>query len=65
MTARLEAAGAEQNRYLASVAIKELRTQQERLASYGLQAQFALASILDKASNSAPSSAAATEGSSP
>jgi len=55
MSARLQAAAEMQNRFLANIAIRELRTQQERLASYGLQAQYALASILDKASNGNPS----------
>ncbi len=49
LSARLEATGQEQNRYLASIAIKELESQKQRLASYSLQARFALASIYDKA----------------
>lgn len=64
MASRLEEAGRAQNRYLANVAIRELQSQKERLASYGLQAQFALASILDKASNGAPTPAK-SEGSAP
>ncbi|MBC7983132.1 MAG: hypothetical protein H7Y02_04675 [Candidatus Obscuribacterales bacterium] len=56
---RLDIAGEAQNRYLAAVAIKELTAQKERLASYGLQAQFALASIYDRAASGpvSPSSA--------
>jgi len=52
LSARLEATGQAQNRYLAAVAIKELESQKQRLASYSLQARFALASIYDKAANS-------------
>ncbi|HYM36622.1 MAG TPA: hypothetical protein VET48_14580, partial [Steroidobacteraceae bacterium] len=64
MTARLQTAADAQNQYLASVAIKELRAQQDRLASYGLQAQYALASILDKAANG-PSAQSAPSGENP
>jgi hypothetical protein len=49
LSARLEVTGQAQNRYLASIAIKELENQKQRLASYSLQARFALASIYDKA----------------
>jgi hypothetical protein len=49
LSARLEVAAAAQGRYLASVAIAELESQKERLASYAMQAQFALASIYDQA----------------
>ncbi|HEY0682434.1 MAG TPA: tetratricopeptide repeat protein [Steroidobacter sp.] len=52
LTARLEATAQAQNRYLAAVAIKELESQKQRLASYSLQARFALASIYDKAATS-------------
>ena len=48
---RLAAAGQAQNQYLSQVAIRELELQKERLASYSLQARFALASIYDRASN--------------
>jgi len=51
LSARLAAAATSQNQYLASVAIKELESQKERLAAYSLQARFALASIYDRASN--------------
>jgi TolA-binding protein len=40
-----------QNGYLARVAIRELEGQKERLATYQLQARFALASIYDRAAN--------------
>jgi hypothetical protein len=52
LSARLEATGQAQNRYLASIAIKELESQKQRLAAYSLQARFALASIYDKAATS-------------
>lgn len=52
LSARLEATAQAQNRYLAAIAIKELEAQKERLASYSLQARFALASIYDKAATS-------------
>jgi hypothetical protein len=56
LSARLEATGQAQNRYLAAVAIKELESQQQRLAAYSLQARFALASIYDKAATGGKSS---------
>ena len=49
LSARLEVTGQAQNQYLASIAIKELEQQKQRLASYSLQARYALASIYDKA----------------
>jgi hypothetical protein len=52
LSARLEATAQAQNRYLAAIAIKELESQKQRLASYSLQARFALASIYDKAATS-------------
>jgi hypothetical protein len=52
LSARLEITAEAQNRYLASVAIRELESQKERLAAYALQARFALASIYDRVSNS-------------
>jgi hypothetical protein len=50
LSTRLAAVADEQNQYLASVAIKELESQKQRLAAYSLQARFALASIYDRAS---------------
>lgn len=50
LNVRLAEVAAQQNQYLASIAIKELEAQKERLASYSLQARFALASIYDRAS---------------
>jgi hypothetical protein len=52
LSARLEATGQAQNRYLASIAVKELESQKQRLAAYSLQARYALASIYDKAATS-------------
>ncbi len=49
LSARLGAAADAQRRYLASVAVAELEAQKDRLASYTMQAQFALASIYDQA----------------
>ena len=50
LSARLDAAADRQNRHLASIAVKELESQKERLAAYSLQARFALASIYDRVS---------------
>jgi hypothetical protein len=50
---RLAQVATEQNQYLASIAIRELESQKERLAAYSLQARFALASIYDRASSTA------------
>lgn len=50
LMAQLETAAGKQNQYLASIAVKELEAQKERLAAYSLQARFALASIYDRAS---------------
>lgn len=47
--------GEAQNQYLADLAVRELESQQQRLAAYTLQAQYALASIYDKAADAAPS----------
>jgi tetratricopeptide (TPR) repeat protein len=53
LTARLGVAADAQNRYLSSIAIKELQAQKQRLASYTVQARFALASIFDRVSSGA------------
>ena len=53
LSARLAITAEAQNRYLASIAIRELESQKERLAAYSLQARFALASIYDRASSGA------------
>lgn len=62
MSARLAAAADAQNGYLASVAIRELEAQKERLAAYGVQAQFALAAIFDRANADAARRGQQTEG---
>jgi hypothetical protein len=51
LMARLGQVATQQNQYLASIAIRELESQKERLAAYSLQARFALASIYDRASS--------------
>jgi hypothetical protein len=65
LIARLEATGQAQSRYLASVAIRELESQKERLASYSLQARYALASIYDKAATKARKDREAQDGGAP
>ena len=47
----LDATALAQERALAGVAVAELQAQQKRLGSYSTQAQFALASLYDGASN--------------
>ncbi len=49
LTPRLEATANAQEQVLAETAIGELQAQQQRLASYATQAQFALASLYDDA----------------
>ena len=49
LSARLDAAGVAQEKFLSDLAIQELQAQKERLAAYGVQAQFALAAIYDRA----------------
>jgi len=56
---RLASASQAQGQYLAAIAVNELETQKERLASYQLQARFALAAIYDRAANPAPAAAPA------
>lgn len=46
---RCQTTGAAQSEYLAALAIQQLEQQKQRLAQYALQAQFALASIYDRA----------------
>jgi len=48
---RLAQAADAQGQYLADIAINELESQKERLASYQLQARYALATIYDRAAN--------------
>ncbi len=47
---RISAAKAAQSRYLADIAITELRSQRERLDEYSVQARYAIATIYDRAS---------------
>jgi hypothetical protein len=49
MGPRIEATAAAQQRMLANLAVQELEAQKRRLASYAMQAQFALASLYDGA----------------
>jgi hypothetical protein len=62
LSARLGNAAAAQGTYLAAVAVAELEAQKGRLASYTTQAQFALASIYDRA---VTSSVVSQEGATP
>lgn len=48
---RLVDAAKKQNDYLAALAVKELEGQKDRLATYQIQARFALASMYDRAAN--------------
>jgi hypothetical protein len=48
---RLVDAARKQNAYLAQLAVRELESQKERLATYQIQARFALASMYDRAAN--------------
>jgi len=48
---RLVDAANKQNQYLARIAVKELQGQKDRLATYQIQARFALASMYDRAAN--------------
>ena len=48
---RLVEAAQKQNNYLARIAVQELQGQKDRLATYQIQARFALASMYDRAAN--------------
>ena len=48
---RLVATAQKQNAYLAQLAVNELEGQKDRLATYQIQARFALASMYDRAAN--------------
>ena len=52
LSERIDQAARAQNQYLAAIAVRELEAQQQRLATYALQARFALASIYDRAAAS-------------
>ncbi len=51
---RLVDVAQKQNNYLAALAVKELQGQKDRLATYQIQARFALASMYDRAANAGP-----------
>jgi hypothetical protein len=51
LQARLADTEQKQNAYLAQVAVQELEQQKERLATYQVQARFALATMYDRAAN--------------
>jgi hypothetical protein len=51
LQARLADTEHKQNAYLAQVAVQELEQQKERLATYQVQARFALATMYDRAAN--------------
>lgn len=48
---RIDAAAGDQERLLASIAVRELEAQKSRLANYATQAQFALAALYDGAAS--------------
>ncbi|MGQ0835804.1 MAG: hypothetical protein ACT4O5_12960 [Gammaproteobacteria bacterium] len=54
LNVRLTAAAAKQNDFLERLAIAELEAQKQRLATYQIQARYALASIYDRAANEPP-----------
>lgn len=54
LQAHLAATEQKQNAYLAQVAVNELEQQKDRLATYQLQARFALATMYDRAANPEP-----------
>ncbi|MGH8314525.1 MAG: tetratricopeptide repeat protein [Steroidobacterales bacterium] len=58
---RLTAMANRQNQYLQYVAVNELSQQEERLATYRIQARYELATILDRAANPPPPAAPAGE----
>jgi hypothetical protein len=51
LQARLASSSQKQNGYLAQLAIAELQAQKDRLATYQVQARYALASMYDRAAN--------------
>jgi hypothetical protein len=65
MIARCEATSAVQSDYLAQLAIQQLEQQKQRLAQYSLQAQFALASIYDRAADKRPEAPVASPNATP
>jgi hypothetical protein len=53
LSTRLAAARTRQAQFLAAIAVEELESQKERLAAYSQQAQFALATLYDRANATA------------
>ena len=51
LQAKLSDASERQNRFLQAIAIQTLEGQKQRIATYQVQARFALASIYDRAIN--------------
>jgi len=51
LQARLASVREKQNGYLADLAVRELEAQKDRLATYQIQARYALASMYDRAAN--------------
>jgi hypothetical protein len=51
---RMAATEQKQSAYLAQVAVAELQQQKDRLATYQVQARFALATMYDRAANPEP-----------
>ncbi|MGE3531356.1 MAG: tetratricopeptide repeat protein [Steroidobacteraceae bacterium] len=58
---RCQSVGAAQSEYLAQLAVQQLEQQKQRLSQYTLQAQFALASIYDRAADKHVAQPAASE----
>ena len=54
MQQRLAALSLRQNRYLQTLAIRELQAQKQRIEIYQVQARYELAAIYDKASTEKP-----------
>jgi hypothetical protein len=51
---RLSDVAVEQNRYLQTLAVRELEAQKERISTYQIQARYELAAIYDQAANGKP-----------
>lgn len=62
LSERCQTTGVAQSTYLAQLAIQQLELQKQRLAQYSLQAQFALASIYDRAADGRGGTATSSAG---
>jgi len=51
---RLSDVSVQQNRYLQTLAIRELELQKQRISTYQIQARYELAAIYDRAANDKP-----------